>query len=110
MNADQINKQFEELLATGAEGSKTRKAIGMSAEAAATYRNYINRGQPITLELKMKWLQKAGIPVHAPAAFTKADLVALINYYNSRASKSAKVLGAEYVVEKFLKARSNPMR
>lgn len=101
MDLQEINNQFEKLLEKGVEGIALRKKIGMSATQAATYRHDITNDSPISLEKKIRWLQKAGYKIAGDNGYSHNDLVGAVKEA-LRSSEAAKRHGAEYIVEKYL--------
>lgn len=53
----------------------------------------------ISLELKLRVLQQAGVPLET-YKYNHADMVSLLNYYQ-HCSMAARELGNEYIVEKW---------
>lgn len=73
--------------------------MGIKAQKVRNYRYYINRDQRISLELKIRLLQKAGVPVMDPEAeYTKADLLDLARMIKREAIEH----DPAYAVDKFI--------
>lgn len=105
MNIEKVNTEFVRLLNTDKTGRRKRRGIGMDYRSAASLRYKLRNNIFISLELKLKWLQKAGIFVQSPNAYSREDLVSLLNYYTTRATESSKEIGVEYVVDKWLTSK-----
>jgi hypothetical protein len=100
MNIEKINQEFEKLLKTGPEGFKLRKKIGMSAKLAATYRDYLKKEQAISMELKLQWLQKAGIFVQSET-YSEADVKQIIKIALAIDKANSSIADAGYVLQKW---------
>jgi hypothetical protein len=95
VNIDAIHTRFRELIfSPGAH-----KRIGIKASKVRNYRYYLNQGQRISLELKIRLLQKAGVPVMDPEAeYTKEDLLDFARMVRKEAIEH----DPAYAVDKFI--------
>ncbi|MDH7463972.1 hypothetical protein QEG73_21905 [Chitinophagaceae bacterium 26-R-25] len=105
MNIEKVNTEFVKLLNTDKAARRKRRGIGMDYRAAASFRYKLRNNIFVSLELKLKWLQKAGVFVQSTDNYSKGDLVSLLNYYINKATESSKEIGVEYVVEKWMQLK-----
>lgn len=76
------------------------RSIGIKSNYAAQLRHRIRNGHPISTDLKLKLLQRSGWR-HPQQEYTRAQLVEAVRFAIKQGD-TAKTLGAEYVVQKFL--------
>lgn len=96
MNTEAIDSAFKKLMGEEA----VYKKIGITALNMVQLRHRLKTGVGISLKRKMSLLQKAGWK-QDDKVFSRADLVDVVNSA-LRSSASAKALGPEYLVDKFL--------
>jgi hypothetical protein len=95
MDIEQINKDFADLV----NERGIHKKLGIESYHVRTYRQNIKNGQPISLDLKLKLLQKAErLNQEEEKEYTRADLVNLIKWYNAEGMTHE----PDYAVHKFL--------
>lgn len=94
MDAIDIDKAFSDLINTRA----IHKVLDTGSSNIRAYRQLLKNGQPISLDLKMKLLKKAGHELADEQKFTRQDLVDLVDFVN----KEGVVHEPDYAVHKFL--------
>jgi hypothetical protein len=99
MNLDQINSKFKELVFTYG----IHQNLNINSGRVRNYRQYLSKGQRISLDLKIKLLQRAGYTVMSEPGYTRADLVDLVEFVH----KQGTALDPAYAVEKFLTIKAN---
>jgi hypothetical protein len=97
---EKIHIKFAELIAKHG----IHRTLGVPASTVRNYRYYLKKGQRISLELKIRCLQKAGVPVMDDAGeFSKEDLRSLVKFvYREKVEHEP-----AYAVEKFLVIEKN---
>ena len=95
MDIDKINKDFADLINERA----IHKKLGIGSNHVRAYRQNLKNGQPISLDLKLKLLQKAErLNREEGKEYTRRDLVNLIKWYNTQGM----TFEPDYAVHKFL--------
>jgi hypothetical protein len=99
MNTLEIDKAFEAMI----NERGVHRRLGISSANVRSMRNKISNGIAISTGTKLKLLQKAGIR-QQDSTYTRKDLVNVLKFYINT-SASARELGIEYVVDKYLFSR-----
>lgn len=102
MNVGIIHTEFERVVNLRGINHK----LGVSKSVVAQYRWKLKLGINITLDKKLRVLQKAGCRLEV-YEYTDADMVKAIEY-TLKASQHTRAMGAAYLLEKFKQCeRSN---
>ena len=102
MDLEKIEQDFAEMI----QQRGIHKKLEVESHNVRAYRQYLKNGTPISLQLKMKLLQKAGYLVSSEEKeFTRKDLQDLIKWYNDQGL----TYEPDYAVHKYLlHKRSRP--
>jgi hypothetical protein len=96
MNTDIVHIEFEKMIRTRGIAKK----VNLTREHVRVLRNQLRKGTFISLDKKCKLLQRSGWRMD-DREYTRTDLVSLAKEI-IRASESARKLGPEYLVDKWL--------
>lgn len=96
MNTDAIHEEFARMINTRMIGRK----LGLTAAAVAAIRYKLKAGRTISIDYKMKLLQRSGWR-QDERSYTYTDLVNAIRFA-LRQREAAQLYGPEYIAEKFL--------
>lgn len=99
MNIDSIDKAFEKLISQRG----IYKKLDISQNNSTQLRWKLKNGIGISTDLKLELLQKSGWR-QDDKTFTQKDLVNVVKHALKKGA-AAKSLGAEYIVEDFLKKK-----
>lgn len=96
MNVDVIDKEFRRVIMI----SGAYKKLKISHQHQKLLRNHLRRGINISIDKKIKLLQRFGVATSDDFIYTQKNVIDVIAYV-LRASQSAKRLGPHYLLEKF---------
>lgn len=100
MNADSIHADFAKLISRRA----IHRQLGISSGAIRMQRRRLATGGNISLDTKLKLLQRSGWR-QEELAYTQKDLVAAVRF-SLNSGKDAREFGPEYLVEKYLRKKA----
>lgn len=95
MHTETIDKLFDEVI----RRRGIHRIAGRSLDSVLQLRYRLGKGQKISLETKIFFLQKAGIRLEQ-LRWSDQDLLSFLRFYNNT-SEAARKFGPEYVLEKW---------
>lgn len=95
MNTYIIDKAFAEMIVK----RNVYKDLGITSSSVRTFRYNLKQGIPISLDTKLRLLQKSGWTQPANT-FTRADMISFAKTWH-KANEATKALGLEYALEKW---------
>jgi hypothetical protein len=91
-----IDKEFDRMI----HKERIHRKLGMDSSAVTQVRWKLKHGKPVSLDYKIKLLQRSGHRFDLPK-FTHKQVVDAIKFA-LRTSEVAREMGAEYVMQKWL--------
>ena len=103
MDIEQIDAAFEAMISE----RNIHRVLEIDSQNVRNYRQYLKVGQPISLELKISLLRKAGrLPQDEKKEFARKDLVDLVSFvYKEKVQHEP-----DYAVHKFLLKRREAIK
>lgn len=94
-----IEKAFEEMIFQ----EKIFRKLDISCDAVTQVRHKVKTGKHITLDYKIKLLQRAGYRFDYPE-YTRKEMAELVKFVLNTSEK-AREFGAEYLIDKWRQSR-----
>lgn len=101
ISTDVIDREFDKMIFK----ERIHRRLGMTSDAVTQVRHKLKAGKVVSLDYKIKLLQRSGHRFDLPL-FTRKEAVELVKFV-LRTSELAREMGAEYVMEKWEKSNKN---